>query len=239
MTARQCPVRTVAGLAGALGMLAACVSALLFGVSGTVVSAASYHNEQAFDQLALDGTETSSRSRDVTVELLQRFEPWLDKDPRFVEEAARARYRHQARHGAGLPQHAAHSQILAGYRQAVTARPTWPFAWTGFAAVKVAHGEIDDEFLHALLRGQELGPWEPAVQRMTAELSLVLWSSLGPYAHNQLSANFRRMSFRQPAELQELAELYAAGDLLCNAVPPGEGDPRVAQCGSPQGSRHP
>lgn len=239
MTDRTRSMRTLAGLAGALGVLAACVPALLFGVSGTVVSAASYHNARAFEQFSLDADGTPPPTRDLVVDMLQRFEPWLRHDPQFVEEAARAEYRQQRLRGAEASLEMAHSQVLDRYRRAMTERPTWPFAWTAFAAVKVAHGEVDNEFLHALLRGQELGPWEPAVQRMTAELSLVLWSALGPYARDQLSANIRRMSFRHSAELQELAELYAADDLLCNAVPPGEGDPRVAQCGSPQGSRHP
>lgn len=239
MTARQRPVRTVAGLAGALGLLAACVPALLFGVSGTVVSAASYHNARAFDQFDLDASGKSPPTRDVAVDMLRRFEPWLRHDPRFVEEAARAEYRQQTGHDADAVQHVAHSRVLARYRNAMTARPTWPFAWTAFAAVKVAHGEIDSEFLHALLRGQELGPWEPAVQRMTAELSLLLWRSVGPYAQNQLSANFRRMAFRQSAALQELAELYAADDLLCTVAPPGEDDPWFERCRSPRRPRHP
>jgi len=58
------------------------------------------------------------------------------------------------------------------YKKSISLRPTWPFVWVNLALVKYRPGETDDEFYHALHKADELGPWEPGVQRMIVDVGL-------------------------------------------------------------------
>ena len=64
------------------------------------------------------------------------------------------------------------------YRKAVRLRPVWPYTWIDLALVKYRLGELDEEFYTAWHRGVELGPWEPGVQRVAAEIGLHGWIDL-------------------------------------------------------------
>ena len=64
------------------------------------------------------------------------------------------------------------------YKKSISLRPTWPYAWVNLALVKYRLGETDDEFYHALHKADELGPWEPGVQRVIVDIGLHNWNSL-------------------------------------------------------------
>lgn len=229
-------MRWVLGGVGAALLLVLSISAIVGGISGTIVSAVRYHNAQEFSVLGpargLGAVDSVSLTFIPAMALLGRFERWLGQDPRFQEESARTRYLSQmlADDTSAPSGNASADDVLARYRAAIMGRPTWPLAWTAFAAVKAAQGEIDSVFVHAMLRGQELGPWEPSVQRVTAELALLVWEGLSPYARDQAIANFQRMMVREQPVLAELAELYGRGVLLCNAVGRAESGTPPAFC---------
>ena len=70
------------------------------------------------------------------------------------------------------------SDIFAAYRTALKQRPTWPYSYSNFAAIKARFGEVDSEFIHALHKANQLGANETEVIHITIELGLILWSQL-------------------------------------------------------------
>lgn len=70
------------------------------------------------------------------------------------------------------------ADILTAYRTALKQRPTWPYSYSSFALIKARFGEIDDEFIHALHKANQLGARERDVIRITVELGLILWTQL-------------------------------------------------------------
>lgn len=64
------------------------------------------------------------------------------------------------------------------FRQAVQARPTWPFAWEGLARSKLYLLEFDAEFHHAFNQASLLGPWRPAINQRIAEIGFIAWPQL-------------------------------------------------------------
>lgn len=69
-------------------------------------------------------------------------------------------------------------EALVYYRQSVKLRPTWPYGWIDLALVKYRLGELDQEFYHAIAVSQELGPWEPGVQKIIIEIGLHGWNEI-------------------------------------------------------------
>ncbi len=69
-------------------------------------------------------------------------------------------------------------EAYAHYKKSISLRPTWPYAWVNLALVKYRLGETDNEFYHALHKADELGPWEPGVQRVIVDIGLHNWNSL-------------------------------------------------------------
>jgi hypothetical protein len=45
------------------------------------------------------------------------------------------------------------------------------------ASVKYRLGQIDEEFFEALHKVVELGPWEPALQRLVIEIGMNEWNT--------------------------------------------------------------
>ncbi|MBO9483137.1 hypothetical protein [Salinisphaera sp. G21_0] len=52
---------------------------------------------------------------------------------------------------------------LTAWREAVLARPAWPYSWSAYAQARSQHSLIDPQFEAALVRADELGPWEQKV----------------------------------------------------------------------------
>ena len=74
-------------------------------------------------------------------------------------------------------------EALAYYRQSVALRPGWPYGWIDLALVKYRLGELDQEFYDALNTADELGPWEPGVQRVIIDIGLHGWNHIDDATH--------------------------------------------------------
>ncbi|MFQ5661084.1 MAG: tetratricopeptide repeat protein [Gammaproteobacteria bacterium] len=84
-----------------------------------------------------------------------------------------------ARFGPGLIEAVSVRQRAADhYRESIRLRPVWPYAWVDLALAKYRLGEIDAEFYRALHTSIELGPWEPGVQKVVADIGMHLWDNL-------------------------------------------------------------
>lgn len=104
------------------------------------------------------------------------------------------------------------------YRQALAARPLWPYGWANLLAVKDQLGEADNEFDQALNRAAATGPWEPRVQLQVVRSGVRYWDALGQPERRLVEQTMRDALSVQPREAFEIARLYARPDLVCDQV---------------------
>lgn len=67
---------------------------------------------------------------------------------------------------------------LQYFRDSIELRPTWPIAWASLLQLKSMGGQLDYDFEQAWDRSIELGDWEPEVQALLLEASLMHWENL-------------------------------------------------------------
>ena len=107
----------------------------------------------------------------------------------------------------------------ADHRRALAERPAWPYGWAALLSVKDALGQADAEFVNAMHRATETGPWEPRVQLQVFRSGIRYWDELG----SQERELIRRVSVAalqvQPREAFEIARFYARPDLVCGVAP--------------------
>ncbi len=105
------------------------------------------------------------------------------------------------------------------YKKSISLRPTWPFAWVNLALVKYRLGETDDEFYHALHKADELGEWEPGVQRVIVDIGLHGWNS-APGNERKFVLDIIEKSLRHSArqhsfKVLNLTKRYDVLELVC------------------------
>jgi hypothetical protein len=103
----------------------------------------------------------------------------------------------------------------AHFHQALLERPTSPFVWANLAISKLQLGEIDAELFQILQWADELGPWEPDVQNIVIEASLVGWSGLEPAQREAVVRTMLRGAQRNPGNIVKIAKSFNRLDLLC------------------------
>lgn len=64
------------------------------------------------------------------------------------------------------------------YQQTILLRPSWPYDRIDLALVKFRMNESDRNIYTLMTQATELGPWEPRVQQVVAEIGLRQWESL-------------------------------------------------------------
>ena len=101
------------------------------------------------------------------------------------------------------------------FREALQLRPTSPFLWANIALTKLYLDEIDAELFAALRHADELGPWEPTVQRTILFVGLARWADLAPDLKQMLLQTIRRGADRDARNLFEIAKSYTRLDLVC------------------------
>ncbi len=93
---------------------------------------------------------------------------------------------------------------LAEIRTAIALRPVSPYSWTILLMVKRDLGEFDSEFLHALHRAVELGPWEPELLVSLADVGLTAWPKVPPEEQDLIQHIFVRGLEHQAKSIQEV-----------------------------------
>ena len=165
-------------------------------------------------------TATAARS----ARALQNLETSLRHSPRnaWALEMLGEEQLRQARH------YAQSSDILGAFNartaarsansrlhQALLERPTAPSIWANLALSKLQLGEIDAELFQILRWADELGPWEPDVQNIVIEASLVSWAWLEPDQREAVVRTMLRGAQRNPGNIARIAKNYNRLDLLC------------------------
>ena len=78
------------------------------------------------------------------------------------------------------------------YRESLIVRPAWPITWANLALVKADQLEFDAEMNLALTNAMSLGPWEPGVLVMMANMATTRGQFLTSDMRAMLGANVAR-----------------------------------------------
>jgi len=109
-------------------------------------------------------------------------------------------------------------EALERYRIAAKARPGSPGAWGNIARLKLRLAELDAELDNAIRSASRLGPWEPDLQLVIADVAMQGEPRLTPEARRAAFAMMSRALKRQEREVVQLAVQRGRLDVLC-AIP--------------------
>ena len=104
------------------------------------------------------------------------------------------------------------------YQQAIFLRPSWPYDRIKFALVKYRLDETDRNIYKLMAQATELGPWEPRVQLVVAEIGLRNWDSL-PDDIRKVVLDTVNNSIRHPDNIKNILVLlhrYNMPELVCD-----------------------
>lgn len=108
-------------------------------------------------------------------------------------------------------------------RRAIELRPVSPYGWAILLQLKNALGEHDAEFRHSLERTATLGPWEPELQVVIADVGLGAWAALPLMERKLVGEDIRRGMKRQPGAMFAIAHAHldvcSSGDGTAGCVP--------------------
>lgn len=103
------------------------------------------------------------------------------------------------------------SQLQLGMTEiciAIASRPVSPYGWSVLLLIKRDLGEFDAEFRHALHRTVELGPWEPELLTLLADVGLSAWTELPAAEQALIQQVFVRGMQRQGELMRDVAQRH-------------------------------
>ena len=105
------------------------------------------------------------------------------------------------------------------YRDSLSNRPSWPHHWVDLALVKYRLNEIDSEFYQAMTNAIMLGPWEPWVQRIVADIGMHNWHNFQPEIQALIKTTVQNgVKHRDSAKpMLELVKRYDMFELVCTS----------------------
>lgn len=117
---------------------------------------------------------------------------------------------------------AASPEMLAYARdyfvQSLALRPTSPYTWANYAEVRYLLGETGPPFERALVKAAELGPWEPEVQRLVADVGLAVIDEVQPATREAIERMVAFGMRRGPLDILQLAQKRGRLDVACRQV---------------------
>ncbi|WP_107853130.1 hypothetical protein [Oceanimonas marisflavi] len=97
----------------------------------------------------------------------------------YYEQLGRVyHYRHRNLPTGSAQATASREQAASAYRQAIAARPQWPYSRLRLASVLKSQRQYNDEYKQALTQGFAHGPWHGWIVRQSAYLGLISWHTL-------------------------------------------------------------
>ncbi len=91
---------------------------------------------------------------------------------------------------------------------AIALRPVSAYSWATLLLLKRERAEYDPEFVHALERAVTLGPWEPEVQLIVADVGASAWAALPQGAQEMVRENFVRGMKRQARQMLAISAAH-------------------------------
>ena len=103
------------------------------------------------------------------------------------------------------------------YQEASAIRPAWPYHWVDLLLVKYRLGEIDEDFNVAIKQAVILGPWEPWVQQVIADVGMHHWYHFTPEMQQLVNTTVRQgvQHLDNAKPILELVKRYDMFDLIC------------------------
>jgi len=99
-------------------------------------------------------------------------------------------------------------QGLDPIRQAIALRPASSYSWAILLRLKDELGEYDAEFRRSLERTVTLGPWEPALQHVVADVGWSAWAELPGAEREMVRENLVRGMKRQAEAMLAIAQAH-------------------------------
>lgn len=99
-------------------------------------------------------------------------------------------------------------QALDPIRQAIALRPASSYSWAILLRLKDELGEYDAEFCRSLERTVTLGPWEPALQLVVADVGWSAWAELPGVEREMVRENLVRGMKRQAEAMLAIAQAH-------------------------------
>lgn len=106
---------------------------------------------------------------------------------------------------------------LVAIRQAIALRPASPYSWAILLRLKHELGEYDAEFHRSLERTVALGPWEPKLQLVVADVGWSAWAELPGAEREMVRENLVRGMKRQAEAMLAIARAHHCGGEDMNA----------------------
>ena len=199
-------------LAGApiLALAAWTATALRWGMADAELSQASRELERWEADGALPDLDSWLEVRS-TLLAAQRREAG---NPTLQEALARLHaQRHEGNAGAEVFQ----EQALDYFQRAAVQRPVSPYNWASIALTRYRLGLIDAELLRALANAVRLGPWEPEVQFIVADIGFALWDELPDAQRKEVLQTAVRGMKRYADNVVSIAGKRGRLELVCQS----------------------
>ena len=103
------------------------------------------------------------------------------------------------------------------YLRALSGRPSWPHDWIDLALVKYRLDQIDAEFYRAMRQAVVLGPWEPWVQYVVADIGMRNWYQFDNEMHKLIIGVIHDGMQHNPEEMFKLVRRYDMLEVVCNS----------------------
>ncbi|USE35299.1 hypothetical protein [Endozoicomonas sp. SCSIO W0465] len=97
---------------------------------------------------------------------------------------------------------------LEAWQKAIVLRPAWPYSWSDYARARSQYSLIDRSFTAALLRANELGPWEPRVLENSALFSFHYRGWLSDGLQAALDNSYQKLVKAYPHSARKIAGQY-------------------------------
>ncbi len=117
-------------------------------------------------------------------------------------------------------------EALTDFRRALALRPSSAYTWANVALLKLRLAEFDDEFGDAAARAARLGPWEPEVQLILANVAFGAFDKLRAQERPAVLRTVANGLQRQGEAIFDLAWRAGRIDIFCRL--PGVGASRLA-----------
>ena len=97
---------------------------------------------------------------------------------------------------------------LDAWQQAILQRPGWPYSWSSYAQARSQRSFIDHPFEQALVRADQLGPWEQKVMENATILGRYYRGWLSEPVQNILDNSQQRLAKLYPHRVRLLERQY-------------------------------
>jgi hypothetical protein len=104
------------------------------------------------------------------------------------------------------------------FAHSLSMRPTSPYTWANYAQVKYLLGQTGPGFEQALVNAAHLGPWEPEVQRVVADIGLAVYAEVKPETRAVIAAIVGFAMRRNPLETLQISDKRGRLHVACAHV---------------------